>query len=344
MLRRSTGTPLCNNKDEPDTMSVTREDLEAHLERIIVENKNPAAGLYGPGSKIWEVNKEAMIFLGAGRAALLQTAHPFVAHWVDQHSQTKTNPAGRLQRTFANVFAMVFGELDQAVNSARRVHRIHDMITGKITERVGAFDDGSAYEANDEDALFWVHATLWDTSVLIYELLFRELSELEKETYYQETRRFAYLFAVPDETMPGSWDEFMAYNERMWESDTLAVGKPAAELRKFLLSPATPWQKPAMDWYKIMTAGLLPARIRHLYRFEYGRLETRIFDLSIQAMRLGVRMVPGQVRYFPAYKDAKRRLRGLEGRDRIGAMMDKAVVLGMKRAKAAAEKAGTEAA
>lgn len=325
-------------------MTVTPADLEAHLEKIIADCKNPEAGLYGPNTKIWEVNKEAMIFLGAGRAALLQTAHPFVAHAVDQHSQTKTNPAGRFQRTFANVFAMVFGDLNSALTSAKRVHRIHDMITGKITERVGAFDEGSPYEANDEDALFWVHATLWDTSVLIYELLFRDLSDLEKETYYQETKKFAYLFGVPDERMPTSWDNFMAYNERMWESDTLAVGAPAAELRKFLLSPAAPWQKPIMDWYKIMTAGLLPPRIRHLYRFEFGRLEKRIFDLSIQAMRLGIRIVPGQVRYFPAYKDARRRLKGIEGRDRIGAFMDKAVIVGMKKAKAAAQKNATEAA
>src|SRR5258706_10449611 len=90
-------------------MTVTRADLESHIEHLRAEVKDPKAGIYGPGSISWTIGKEAILFLGGGRAALLQLAHPAVAHAVDQHSATRNDPLGPFQRTFDNVFAMVSG-------------------------------------------------------------------------------------------------------------------------------------------------------------------------------------------------------------------------------------------
>ena len=58
---------------------VTRADLEARLDQLRATIADPRAGLFGPGSKVWEVNRHSIAFLGAGRAALLQLAHPWVA-------------------------------------------------------------------------------------------------------------------------------------------------------------------------------------------------------------------------------------------------------------------------
>ena len=106
------------------------------------------------------LDREAINFLCAGRAALLQLAHPFVAHAIDQHSDTRRDPLRRFRRTFAFVYSMIFGSMDHAFACARRVHRIHERIHGNIAEDVGAFTQGSPYEANDEEALYWVYATL----------------------------------------------------------------------------------------------------------------------------------------------------------------------------------------
>src|SRR5688500_13747227 len=137
-------------------MIVTRRDLESRIEQLRAAVRDPRAGLYGPGSVSWKVNREGIVMLGGGRAALLQLAHPYVAHAVDQHSATRTDPLGRFQRTFLHVFGMVFGDLDQAIESARRVYRVHTRIHGPIAEDVGAFAQGHRYHANDPDALFWV--------------------------------------------------------------------------------------------------------------------------------------------------------------------------------------------
>ena len=56
--------------------------------------------------------------MSAGRALLLQLAHPWVAAAVVQHSDTFANPIGRFHRAFSTVFMMVFGTLDQSLEAA----------------------------------------------------------------------------------------------------------------------------------------------------------------------------------------------------------------------------------
>jgi uncharacterized protein (DUF2236 family) len=119
----------------------------------------------------WRVNREAAIFLGAGRALLLQLAHPWVAAAVEQRSETFANPIGRFHRTFSTVFTMVFGTLDQSLEAARRLHRRHAAIRGTLPSAAGPFPAGSSYCANEVSALGWVHATLWDTALLAYALV-----------------------------------------------------------------------------------------------------------------------------------------------------------------------------
>ena len=51
------------------------------------------------GSVIRKVNNEPAIMFGAGRALLLQLAHPAVAQGVQDHSEFKKNPFKRLQGT-----------------------------------------------------------------------------------------------------------------------------------------------------------------------------------------------------------------------------------------------------
>ena len=81
------------------------------------------AGIFGPGSLMWQIDREAAVFLGAGRALLLQLAHPWVATAVVERSQVFADPIGRFHLTFRVMFTMVFGTLDQALKGARRLHQ-----------------------------------------------------------------------------------------------------------------------------------------------------------------------------------------------------------------------------
>lgn len=309
-------------------MTVTRADLEQLIGAVRREVEDPRAGIYGPDSASWEIGKEAILFVGGGRAALLQLAHPFVAHAVDQHSHTKTDPLGRFQRTFDNVFAMVFGDLDRAIRSARRVHAIHSRINGKIEEHVGAFARGAPYEANDEQALLWVHATLIDTAIQVYDLVVRPLSYVDKDRYYQESKRFARLFGIPDSVLPPDWEAFQRYFQRMVDSDTIAVGEPAREMARFLFATPKPAMRPLFRWLELMTAGLMPARLRAEFGFEYGRVDHAAFRASLALLRRTYPRLPRRIRYVPAYVAARRRLAG-KGPDRVGRLLERLVVEGL---------------
>src|SRR5512147_1325745 len=107
---------------------ISREEHEASLTALVRDIADPRDGILGPRSVAWQLGGDLAIFLGGGRAALLQLAHPMVAFAVEQHSRTRADIVGRFQRTFRNVFAMVFGELDDALAAARRVHNVHTRI------------------------------------------------------------------------------------------------------------------------------------------------------------------------------------------------------------------------
>ncbi|HJL15311.1 MAG TPA: oxygenase MpaB family protein [Sandaracinaceae bacterium LLY-WYZ-13_1] len=304
-------------------MVVGRDDLERHLTELVRRTGDPRAGIYGPGSLSWEVNREGVIMLGGGCAALMQLAHPYVAHAVDQHSHTRADPIGRFNRTFGHVFAMVFGDLDHALASARRVHRLHTTIRGVIREDVGRFRRGDRYRANDEEALLWVHATLVDTALRVYELLVQELSPLERDAYYEESKLFAYLFGIPDDVLPPTWEAFQRWYAETIASDTIAVGEPASEMRRFLFQPPHPAHAPLVAWFEVFTAGLLPPKLRRELGFSWTALDRQLFARSIPVLRLAHRALPRRLRYFPAYVEARRRLAGKPAHDRVGRWLER---------------------
>ena len=79
---------------------VVEKDLEAALDQVRADAAGPVPGVFGPASVTWQIDREAVIFLGAGRALLLQLAHPWVAAAIAEHSRTLADPIGRFHRTF----------------------------------------------------------------------------------------------------------------------------------------------------------------------------------------------------------------------------------------------------
>lgn len=314
-------------------MQVDRDQLERSLSRLREAVDEPRLGVHGPGTVSWEVNREAVLFLGGGAAALLQLAHPFVAHAVDHHSDTRRDPIGRFNRTFMNVYAMCFGDLDSAIKSARRVHNIHTRIVGELGEDAGPFRRGDTYRANDADALLWVHATLVRTSLQVYEETVRRLGADERERYYEESKRFAWLFGIPDDVLPASWRAFERYWTDIVDSDVLAVTEPAAEIGRFLMTPPNRAMRGFSRWYRAVTAGLLPPSLRDPFGLRFGRRERLLYRASVRVIRRGYGTLPGRLRYVPAYVEAQRRLEGQQGPDRFGRTVEKLLLSALEPSK-----------
>jgi len=155
---------------------VSENDLESSLDQVRADAAGPVAGVFGPSSATWQIDREAVIFLGAGRALLLQLAHPWVAAAIEQHSDTFADPISRFHRTFSVVFTMVFGQLEQSLHAARRLHRRHSAIRGTMQLAAGPFPAGSFYCANCVPALRWVHATLTETALMAYTIVLPALT------------------------------------------------------------------------------------------------------------------------------------------------------------------------
>ena len=266
------------------------------------------------------------MFLGSGRAALLQLAHPWVAQAIEDHSNTRADPYGRFQRTFRQVFAMVYGDLDSALAAARRVHALHSTIRGRLDEDAGQWQRGSTYEANNSAALLWVHSTLWETSITVFERFVHPLSEADKEAYYQETRFFADLFGIPRDHQPASWEAFLAYNRRMWTANELAVTAVGRRLARFLFVPPDPLFSPLANAFRNLSVGLLPEPLRCAFRLPFGLQEQRSFERSVHRLQRLLPHLPRRLRFVPPYIEAERRLAGHPSRDLLGELLNRLYV------------------
>jgi len=288
---------------------VSGNDLELALDQVRADAAGPVAGVFGPDTVTWQIDREALIFLGAGRALLLQLAHPWVAAAIAEHSRTLADPIGRFHRTFDIVFAMVFGSLDRAQFSSRQLHRRHSMIVGEMPETVGPFAAGSRYCANDIPSLRWVHATLVETAVMAHDLVLPPLSAEERERYWSESRMFGALFGLTADDLPADWSGFAAYTAAMAQSDTLTVSPAAREIAAQILGGARPWLRPPR-WYRALTASLLPERLRAGFGFEFDERDKRAADNALRWIRRVYPKLPDRLRYVGPYQEAQARLRG----------------------------------
>jgi uncharacterized protein (DUF2236 family) len=288
---------------------VTEADLDRELEWVRHKAADARAGLFGPASVTWRVDRESVVFLGAGRALLLQLAHPWVGAAIAQHSRSLADPIGRFHRTFGYVFTMVFGTLGQALAAAQALHRRHALITGVLAERAGPFPAGSPYRANEVAALRWVHATLIDSALIAYQLLWPPLSDQQREQYYAESQLFAALFGIPQRVLPQSWSGFADYVAEMVGSDILVVSEPARRIAAELFSGAgTGW--PIPRWYRALTARQMPPPLRQDFGLSYGPSEHRTAERVLRVLRHIHSLTPAALRYVGPYHEADARMSG----------------------------------
>ncbi len=193
--------------------------------------------LFGPGSVTWRVNREAVLLLGGGRALLLQVAHPLVAAGVAAHSQFRSEPLRRLWRTLDLTLTITFADAARAIAAVRQIERVHARVHGRLRADVGPFKRGTRYDANDPELLLWVHATLVDTALLVYERFVAPLPGKAKAAYYEESTIAARLFGIPEHLIPPRLADFRVYVKRMVSGDTLAVSAASREIAASILRP-----------------------------------------------------------------------------------------------------------
>lgn len=288
---------------------VSRVDSEAVLATLERSKPDRRAGVFGPDSLTWRINRESALFLGAGRAALLQLAHPWVATAIEQHSTVMSRPITRFHNTFRVVFTMVFGSLDQAMAASRHLYALHTRIRGEMTQDVAAYPRGSHYEANEIAALRWVYATLIETAVMAYQCILPPLTARELADYYAETKLLAALFGIPPSALPEDWPAFLAYCRAMAQSNALAVSANARRMGHNILAGAGSWIKPPR-WYRALTTMWLPERFRDEFGLDFAAPERQAAERAKQRLGAVYRRVPTALRFVGPYHEARARLAG----------------------------------
>jgi len=286
---------------------VSRANIEQLWINVAAGVSQPNEGIFGPSSISWRINRESALFLGAGRASLLQLAHPWVSAALDQHSNLRSDPLARFHNTFKVVFTAIFGTLQQALAASRSLYELHTRIQGEIPASIGAFPAGSHYQANEAYALRWVFATLVESAVIAYESVLMPLSAAEKETYYGDSKTLAMLFGISPTELPPDWSAFENYNRAMWASDTLAVNSLSRDLAHRVLHGRGSWV-PVPHWYRALTAAWMPEGLRQAFALDYGEREQCAAAKAMRRLPTVYCRIPTSVRYVGPYHEACARL------------------------------------
>jgi uncharacterized protein (DUF2236 family) len=225
----------------------------------IVAPRDPAEGLFASGSWLRRVSGDPVLIFGGGRALLLEVAHPLVAAGVAAHSDFRSDPFGRLQRTLEAMSTLVFRERGAALAAARAVERAHLRVTGSLAAEAGAYAAGTAYRGRDPELMRWVWATLLDTALVVYQRFVAPLSAEALASYHLEQAALARVLGVPAALVPDRPESFQEYMLETLEGGTLFVTAEAREIAQAVLTtPAGPWGEMA----RLLAVGLLPERLR----------------------------------------------------------------------------------
>ena len=164
------------------------------------------------------------------------------------------------------------------------------------------FPAATPYSAHDPALLAWVHATLLDMSLRVYELYVGPLSVEEKDSYCAEATATETRLGIPEGTLPRSFADLTGYMSAMLSSEQIVVTDTARSLARSILHPG-PWiAEPAIWFVRLATIGLLPATIRDDYGFAWSSRKEMMLRRSAPIMRNVLRMTPRMVRHWPAMR------------------------------------------
>ena len=211
-----------------------------------------------------------MVLAGGSCALLMQAAHPVVAAGVFEHSTYATDPFGRLRRTLSTSFDVVFGTRSRAEAAIRRVNGIHRSVSG------ARHDDGSPYTALDPEALLWVHATLIDTALRVYDRFVARLTPADEQAYHAEAGAGrASCSACPARSCPPTIVELRAWMAGMIDDGRVRVTPAAREIARTVLYPA-PWlPRVAWDMAHAVSIATLPDALRRQYGIPWSPARER---------------------------------------------------------------------
>jgi uncharacterized protein (DUF2236 family) len=281
-----------------------------------VDSRRPGTRSVG-----WTLQREIVLVGAWGPAILLQLAHPLLARAIADHSSFREGRFGRLTRFSRTLEAMLrlsFGTDAEARAVAARINAIHDRVHGALPSAAGAFPAGTVYSAHDPALLTWVHVTLVHMNLRVYELFVTPLSTAVKDRYCAEASWIEPHLGIPPGSVPRRLHDLDDYLDRMLCTDTIEVTDTARALANDVIFPPAPrvaW--PMLALMRLVTIGLLPARVREGYGFAWDDGRQARLRRAAGVLRRVLRCTPSVMRHWPSARRAvKERSRASGAEDR----------------------------
>ncbi|MBM7026155.1 oxygenase MpaB family protein [Clavibacter zhangzhiyongii] len=257
-------------------------------------------------ASIRDIAGEAILLAAGGRAILLQIADPSVARGVAEHSDFASRPFDRLEGTLGYIYAVVYGSPADVARARRIVGRAHASVRSAAPAADGS---APAYSAYDPGLQLWVAATIYDSAIRMAELAYGPLPEEAADRVYREYAVLGTALQVPAERWPADRAAFRSY----WD-ERIAALEPTADARRVAraLLGARTWPRPlhpAMRVVALVTAGLLPPRVRTGLGMRWDARLQRRFDRVLRMLVAVNRVLPQAVRDAPRSVVTRRYLR-----------------------------------
>lgn len=257
----------------------------------------------GPDSLTWQYFGQLVGFAFGSVPQLLQVMHPVLGHAVDEHSNVKEDPFGRLIRSMGPIYGVIY-DGPQAPETAQAVRGFHEHIKGRMP-------GGERYSGLNPEVYHWAHATFVDGLIYGFSEILGPFSRAEQERMYAEARQWYRLYGLTMQNVPETLDEFDAH----WQHYVTDVLEPTPAAQWLLSTFRAPPAPPGFQWMPdrlwrlvrvpgayaavVAATGMLPPQVREKLGLPWDRRQRAEFRLILRILRTLVRITPPQWRYHP---------------------------------------------
>ena len=268
-VRQAIAGALDSRLGGPEARERWEEVLSAPGERLIADD-----------SPVRVVHADISMLVGGLRALLLQSLQPRAMAGVAEHSNYRTDPWGRLQRTADFLGVVTFGPRDWALQSIEVVRTVHRRVQGVSPQ-------GEPYSATDPHLLRWVHIAELDSFLAAHRVFgAARLDRADEDRYVADMAPVAELLGATD--VPRSVDELREALRSY--APELRSTKYARDAARYLAFP--PGLNPAerLGYGPILSGAvsLLPVRARLQLRLPYLPVTERVMVRPVTSAALSL--------------------------------------------------------
>ena len=252
-----------------DDKVLVKSDLDRTYEELRATSPSEEAGLFGPGSMMWQALEPLPVLpFMLIQAGLLEAPAPKIWFGTENSITRSGDFASRYARSFDAFSDWFNGDVERALRTGRRIHGYHSRITGHAPKSIGHVKKGQEYSATEQKLMIFTWGTQIEPIKRFYDMLVRPMTADEAERYYDDCKRFAKIFGIDTNELPQTWPAFEAYWNGVLTSGEMEMPKDEGFDRfgplydQSELGFRAKW---IVRWIMSVQFNLLPDNIRVMY-------------------------------------------------------------------------------